>query len=256
MNEHQGAEPGGVPAYQAEYDLESGELLPAGEDGRDEATVVAEAAVDYDVDRHGAFEISAPECALIVIDLQEGFVRPGRMWVPHAARVLPRVARFAGVARDRSVPVVFTAATYLAQHPNDTKGYCAPVADGMLGEGSSDVRIATELLADDDYVVQTKYTYNAFFGTELDARLRGRGVRTVIVTGTMTNYCCEATARAAFDLGYHVVFVDDLCATDSAEAHRATVRTLRRGYARVMTEAQVTAALTGPDELYRAATTA
>jgi nicotinamidase-related amidase len=248
------SEPGGVAAYQREYGLTPDDLLPAGADGRDEVDVVGEAVVDYDVDRHGALEIRPQECALVVIDMQEGFVRPGPMWVPHAQRVLPRIARAAKACRELAVPVLFTAATYLPQHPNDTMGYCAPVARGMLAEGSSDVHVAEELLVEGDYVVATKYTYNAFFGTELDARLRAQGVRTVIVTGTMTNYCCEATARGAFDLGYHVVFVDDLCATDSAEAHRATLRTLRRGYARVLAEAQLTDALTVGDTLYREAT--
>ncbi len=209
--------------------------------------------MDYDVDRHGAFELRPDESALLVIDMQEGFVRPGPMWVPHAQRVLPRIARAAKTCRELGIPVLFTAATYLPQHPNDTKAYCAPVAEGMLAEGSPDVRIASELIEDGDHVVSTKYTYNAFWGTELDARLRGRGTRTVIVSGTMTNYCCEATARAAFDLGYHVAFADDLCATDSAEAHRATVRTLRRGYARVLTADQLTDALLHGDALYREA---
>lgn len=248
------SEPGGVPAYLEEYALGDADLLPAGHDGRDEAAVIAEAAVDYDVDRHGAFEIRPEDCALLVIDMQEDFVRPGRMWVPHAQRVLPVIARVARACRELGIPVHFTAATYLAQHPNDTKGYCAPVAEGMLSEGSPGVQVARELVEEGDYVVHTKYTYNAFFGTELDARLRGRGVRTVIVTGTMTNYCCEATARAAFDLGYHVVFGDDLCATDSAEAHRSTVRTLRRGYARILTAEQLVGALTDGDQLYAAAT--
>jgi nicotinamidase-related amidase len=247
------AEADGVAAYRRGYSLAPDELLPAGADRRTEAEVVAEAAVDYDVDRHGAFELRPDECALLVIDMQEGFVRPGPMWVPHAQRVLPRVARAAKTARELGIPVLFTAATYLPQHPNDTKAYCAPVAEGMLAEGSDGVRIAGELFEDGDYVVRTKYTYNAFFGTELDARLRGRGVRTVIVTGTMTNYCCEATARAAFDLGYHVAFADDLCATDSAEAHRATLRTLRRGYARVLTAEQIEDALLHGDRLYRQA---
>lgn len=248
------SEPSGLAAYQQEYDVATGDLLPAGADGRDEADVIAEAIIDYDVDRHGAFEIRPQECALVVVDMQEGFVRPGPMWVPQAQRVLPRIARAAKACHELSVPVIFTAAIYLPQHPNDTMGYCAPVARGILAEGSTDVHIAEELLAEGDYVVDTKYTYNAFFGTELNARLGARRVRTVIVTGTMTNYCCEATARGAFDLGYHVVFVDDLCDTDSAEAHCATLRTLRRGYARVLTEAQLTDALTTGDMLYREAT--
>lgn len=247
-------EPPGVAEYRAQYRLGEPELLPAGADGRTEADVVVRACAEYDQDQHGAFEIVAADCALLVIDMQQEFLASGGpMWVPHAQRILPRIVAVASLCRSMRIPVFPTAAAYLPDHANDTKAFCAPIAAGALGYGSPGVDVASQLEAVADHVVRTKYTYNAFFGTELDAHLRGRGVRTVIVTGTLTNYCCEATARAAFDLGYHVVFGDDLTATDSAEAHRATLRTMRRGYARVLTQAELTAALSRGDELYRRA---
>jgi nicotinamidase-related amidase len=232
-----------VAAYRARYGLD-GDLLPAGADGRDEAAVVAEAEADYELDRPDAFPVRAAECALLVIDMQSEFLTPGGpMWVPQAGRILPRLAEFADGCRALGVPVLLTEATYLRDHPNDTAGYCPPIAAGALREGSPGCRVDDSLVRPGDHVVRTKHTYNAFAGTELDSRLRGAAVRTVIVTGTLTNFCCEATARGAFDLGYHVVFVDDLTATDSALAHQATVRTLRRGYARVMRRDDLWAAL-------------
>jgi nicotinamidase-related amidase len=240
-----------VGRYMATYGLSSAMLQPAGADGRDEAGIVADADIDYELNRHGAFRIRAEECALLVIDLQQGFVEPSSpMWVPHATRILPSVTDFARVCRGLQVPVIFTAATYLPDQPNDTKRYCAPVADGWLAAGAPSSQVASALAEPQDVVVESKHTYNAFFGTELDALLRERGVTTAIVTGTLTNFCCEATARAAFDLGYHVVFCSDLTATDSATAHRATLRTLRRGYARVMLARDVESALHGRDEQY------
>ena len=53
---------------------------------------------------------------------------------------------------------------------------------------------------------------------------------TVIITGCMTNYCC----CDAFFRDYKVVFGSDVTATDSAELHDAELKTLRRGYARVV----------------------
>jgi len=226
--------------YQAGYGLGAGELLPAGADGRDEATVVREAAADYELDRHDVFQLHPAECALLVIDMQQGFVRPGSpMWVPQAQRILPAIADMASWCRSIGIPVFFTAATYLDRHPNDSKAYCVPPLEVVLGEGAPGRQVAPELLGEGDRIIGTKYTYNAFFGTELHSQLHGLGVRTVIITGTLTNFCCEATARGAFDLGYHVAFASDLTATDSAHAHRATLRTLRRGYARVMGGADI-----------------
>jgi nicotinamidase-related amidase len=233
--------------YQEQYGVAEADLLPAGSDARDEVAVVLAADADYELDRPGAFGLVPAECALLVVDMQESFVRPGGpMWVPHAQRLLPAVGEMAALCRGLGVPVFFTAATYLPRHPNDTKAFCAPVLEGELAEGSPGGQVASGLCLDGDKVVRTKYTYNAFFGTELHGRLQGLGVRTVIVTGTLTNFCCEATARGAFDLGYHVVFASDLTATDSAAAHRATLRTLRRGYARVMSAAEIRQELSSP----------
>lgn len=241
-----------VAGYRSLYGL-AGELQPGSADGRDEAAVVAEADADYADDRHGAFRIEAGACALLVIDMQRGFLDAGPMWVPQATRILPALVRFADLCRGLGVPVLLTEATFLPDHPTDVHGYCLPIAEGALREGEPDCAVDAALCRPGDHVVRTKYTYNAFAGTELGPRLRGLGVATVIVTGTMTNFCCEATARGAFDLGYHVVFVDDLTATDSADAHRATLRTLRRGYARVLREEQVADALANGDGLFAGA---
>ena len=232
-------------------------LAIPGLDG-DEATFLAGADHDYDVDRHDAFEVRPAETALLVIDLQEDFVRPASpMCQPEALRQLPRVRSLIDVCRRLAVPAVFTAATYLAERLNDTPAYCAPVAAGRLRAGTVGTGIAIELgVRPDEHVIRTKHTYDAFHGTELDSLLRSWGVRTVIVCGTMTNYCCEATARGAFDRGYHVVFGSDVTATDSALSHVATLRTMRRGYARVMDAASIMEALRGSDRMYERATRA
>jgi nicotinamidase-related amidase len=217
-----------------------------------ERAVVLSAADDYESDRHGAFEIRPERTAVIVIDMQEDFVRPSSpMWVPQAERMIPALRHLLRTARAHGSPVLFTAANYLPRHPNDTSLYCAPIARGQLRQGSAGVEIAAGLVQPGDYVLRTKHTYDAFFGTELDPRLRAADASTVIITGTLTNYCCEATARAAFDRGYHVVFASDLTATDSPSGHVATLRTMRRGYARVMRGDDIERALSSGDELHR-----
>ncbi len=245
-----------VTAYRRVYGLTDADLYdaatlsaPGAFEG--EADLVARADADYGVDRHGAFEIRAAECALIVIDLEEDFVRPDSvMCQPEAYRQLPRVRQLVDACRAAGVPVVFTTATHPPRPLNDTSSYCAPVARGALRAGSAGVEISRELRVTPDEVVIRKHGYDAFVGTELDALLRRYGTRTVIVCGTMTNYCCEATARGAFDRGFHVVFGSDVTSTDSAVNHVATLRTMRRGYARVMTAAQIEVALTDGDAMH------
>jgi nicotinamidase-related amidase len=69
-----------------------------------------------------------------------------------------------------------------------------------------------------------KRTIGAFQGTDLDARLRELGVTTLVFGGIATNLGVESTARAALDLGYDLVFVEDAMAAFTAAEHQASAR--------------------------------
>ncbi|MFF7965111.1 isochorismatase family protein [Streptomyces sp. NPDC007903] len=69
-----------------------------------------------------------------------------------------------------------------------------------------------------------KRTIGAFQGTGLDERLRARGIDTLVLGGIATNLGVESTARAAADLGYELVFVEDAMAAFTAAEHDASVR--------------------------------
>ncbi|MFJ8535231.1 isochorismatase family protein [Streptomyces sp. NPDC093591] len=69
-----------------------------------------------------------------------------------------------------------------------------------------------------------KRTIGAFQGTGLDDRLRERGVTTLVFGGIATNLGVESTARAAGDLGYDLVFVEDAMTAFTAAEHEASVR--------------------------------
>ncbi|MFJ5229686.1 isochorismatase family protein [Kitasatospora sp. NPDC088391] len=71
--------------------------------------------------------------------------------------------------------------------------------------------------------VVVKRTIGGFHGTGLDALLRARGVDTLVFGGIATNLGVESTARAAADLGYRLVFVEDAMAALTPEEHRAAV---------------------------------
>jgi nicotinamidase-related amidase len=75
--------------------------------------------------------------------------------------------------------------------------------------------------------------------------LKSLGVTTIVIAGTMTNFCCGATAREAYWRGFDVVFGSDINSTDDPGLHDAEIRTLRRGYARISTAAEIIAAISG-----------
>ncbi|MDX6503366.1 MAG: ureidoacrylate peracid hydrolase, partial [Gaiellaceae bacterium] len=87
-----------------------------------------------------------------------------------------------------------------------------------------------------DLVIE-KLRMNAFFGTKLDAVLRGLGVDTVVLTGAWTNMSIEHTARHAADAGYRVVVASDGTSTLNEEWQAAAL-----GYALTQVAAIATCA--------------
>ena len=224
---------GDLSAYLKTFGITENDLF---EDGKaSETAIVAAAAKDYLVDRHKAFDIVPDRCALVVIDMQVGFVRrESPQWIPQAERMVPVLAQTAEICRAVNIPVIFTSANFLDPSPHDIMAFAPAIEGGNLAEGSAGLAVLPELLKQGDQIIATKRTYCSFYQTDLEYRLRGQRRDTVIITGTMTNFCCEATARAAFDRGFHVVFASELCATDNPLCHEATLQTMRRGYARVL----------------------
>ena len=87
---------------------------------------------------------------------------------------------------------------------------------------------------DDIYV--EKHRFSAFIqgSSDLDGILREHGVDTVLITGTVTNVCCESTARDAMMLNYKVVMVSDGNAAENDEEHNATLRAVYLTFGDVM----------------------
>lgn len=227
-----------IDFYKDTFGLTDTDLVDDG--SISEIDTILAAMADYHTDRPDAFALDPADCALIVVDMQLGFVsRHSPQWVPQAERIVPRLAAFADHARRASIPVIFTSANFLDPSPTDALRMTPAIAEGNLEEGTDQLRIVPELWRDGDILIGTKHTYDAFHQTDLDYLLRGRGRKTLVITGTLTNFCCEATARAGFDRGYHVVLCPDLCASDNPWAHDATQQTIRRGYGRVLDSAAV-----------------
>jgi ureidoacrylate peracid hydrolase len=97
-----------------------------------------------------------------------------------------------------------------------------------FGEGGAEHGLWPEVVVADGDLVVNKTRYSAFIpgASELDAILKARGIDTLIVTGTLTNCCCESTIRDAMQMGYKVLFVADGSAGHDDAAHNATLASL------------------------------
>lgn len=187
------------------------------------------------------FPVVTTRCALLVIDMQDEFVRPGwtPYWVPEATRMVPRLRAFISQCREAAIPTVYTAFARTHHHLDRPRtGAFMPNRFDGGGVGNAwfrDGRIwhALSPLAED--VLILKPSYGAFYETPLETILRNLNRDTIIVTGTLTNFCCGTTARQGYERGFHVVFCSDLTATDDPETQQAELCVLRKGFARVMT---------------------
>ena len=213
---------------------------------------------EYNTDKHWAFEVKPEECALLVIDMQEDFVNPGgKMFVPQAYRMVPRLKKVIEACRELGVPVIYPTHTIPEDAAADFYEYWDPIREGGIKEGTDGTKVYSGLeRLPTERVIDAKHAYCSFAGTNLDYVLRNLGVKTIIISGTLTNFCCESTARSGYFLNYHVVFGSDINATDNALAHEASIRTLRRGFARIMSGDEIIDTLKNGDETYKKAAAA
>jgi nicotinamidase-related amidase len=98
---------------------------------------------------------------------------------------------------------------------------------------------------DGDIVSSRHRTFNGFMGTDLDAKLKARGIEKLIFAGLTSQTCVEGTARHATEAGYHVTFLIDAVAEFTPEAHKAALEISYPTFGHeVLTVDQVLAAIT------------
>jgi isochorismate hydrolase len=105
----------------------------------------------------------------------------------------------------------------------------------MIIEGTEDWKFLPEIKIEPKDIVLPKKRYSAFFETDLETTLRSRGIQDLILSGVMTNLCCETTARDAFVRDYRIFFLIDGTATGRSELHIATLKNLGFGFAYLIT---------------------
>jgi ureidoacrylate peracid hydrolase len=90
-----------------------------------------------------------------------------------------------------------------------------------------------------------KIKYSAFIAgsSDLDAQLKSRGIEHLLITGTVTNVCCESTARDAMMLDYRVVMLSDGNASLTDEEHAASLNNFLVFFGDVMTTDEAIARL-------------
>jgi ureidoacrylate peracid hydrolase len=183
--------------------------------------------------------------ALVVIDLQHAFMNEavGHAVVPAARDIVPAVNRLADAVRRSGGGVFWVQMTHDAacldawsvafeiSTPAMREKRIAALSEGGLGHQlwpDLDVRPEDEIVK--------KYRYSGFLpGTsDLADRLRARGFDTVLITGTVTNVCCESSARDANMMNFRTVMVSDGNAALTQVEHEASLTAFYATFGDVM----------------------
>ncbi|MEM8618552.1 MAG: isochorismatase family cysteine hydrolase [Actinomycetota bacterium] len=190
--------------------------------------------------RHAFTSLTPAKTALVVVDFVEFFIDQN----DYARGIVPNVNALAGVLRAAGGTVAWVVPAAWAPSAVKTE-LLGPRIEQLYrtsgGTGAPRDRVWRELAVDDDDVFVEKTASSAFFPERcsLHAILRDRGVDTVLVTGTLANVCCEATARDASTLDYRTIMVADANAARRDQDLNATLYTIYRSYGDVRTTADL-----------------
>lgn len=195
-------------------------------------------ATDRVLARQGATlahrDVRPEKTALVVIDMQNHFLAPGAGGeTPPARAIVPAVNRLAAALRDAGGLVVWvrTLFTEGALHtiPHFHHTLLTPdrfaARSAALAPSAAGSELWPELDVREGDLVISKTRYSAFIqgASDLDGILRARGMEAVLVAGTMTNACCESSARDSMMLNYRTTMVHDACASLRDDEHAAAL---------------------------------
>ena len=187
-------------------------------------------------------KLNPAQTALVAIDLQNLVLSFPTQ--PYESRVVAEnTGRLATALRARGGFIVWVRVAF----SGDSKDRLRPMSDQTFTMPPNLPPNAAEFpttlpVEPTDHII-TKRQWGAFYGTDLDLQLRRRGLNTILLTGIATCFGVESTARAAFELGYEQVFVEDAMASMNAAQHEHVVAQIFPRMGRVRKMADVLAAL-------------
>ncbi len=153
---------------------------------------------------HGEVRLDPARTALVVVDVQNDFVKEGgSLVVPDAEGTIPEIQNLLRKARGSGARVVFSQDTHTEGDPE------WDIWPEHAREGSWGGEIVDELAPREDELVIRKVRYDAFYGTHLDHFLRLWNTKTLVVCGTVANICVHYTAASAALRWYEVVIPRD-----------------------------------------------
>lgn len=199
---------------------------------------IPQSVIDRVVARRGrehVFDDLTPETtALVVVDMQNGFMLPevGHAPCREAHEIVPNINLLASAVRAAGGAVVWIQTAYTDETLTSWSTLYGMVGPGgtekrrrSLSPGGKGYELFAGLKVEPQDLVVVKNRYSAFIqgSSDLETMLRSRGLDTLLITGTVTNVCCESTARDAMMLNFKTIMVTDGNAANTDDDHNAAL---------------------------------
>jgi ureidoacrylate peracid hydrolase len=199
---------------------------------------IPQSVVDRVVARRGREHVhdvlDPARTALVVVDMQNAFMLPGvaHALCPMAEKIVPNINRLAQAVRMTGGTVIWIKTTFKDDALKNWSTYfemvkpeqgARRVAALTAGNKGHELWAALDVRADDLIVEKNRFSAFIQGSSNLAEVLRERGLDTVLITGTVTNVCCESTARDAMMLNFKTIMVTDGNAAVTDEDHNASL---------------------------------
>jgi ureidoacrylate peracid hydrolase len=179
-------------------------------------------------------DLDPAKTALVVVDMQNAFMLAdvAHALCPMAEKIVPNVNRLAEAVRATGGAVVWIKTTFTDDVLRSWSTFFEMVTPQLrarrlaaLTADSKGHELWAALDVRPDDLIVEKDRFSAFIqgSSKLAHVLRDRGIDTILITGTVTNVCCESTARDAMMLNFKTVMVTDGNAAMTDEDHNASL---------------------------------
>ena len=185
---------------------------------------IPQSIIDRVIARRGSEHIHADldpaKTALVVVDMQNAFMLPGvgHSVCDEAREIVPNINRLARTLRQNGGLVVWIKTLHDEKSLREwSHSYAMLLPERKakrieaLSKGGKGYELWSALEVEPTDLTVDKQRFSAFLpeSSNLAPLLRGRGIDTVLITGTVTNVCCESTARDAMMMNFRTVMVTD-----------------------------------------------
>ncbi|MCK5833343.1 cysteine hydrolase [bacterium] len=175
-------------------------------------------------------QLNTSASALLVVDMQDFFLdEASPTYTCGGSAIIPNLKRLIEAFRSAGRPVIFTKHVH---HPEEIDlGIMSWWWEGRCLEGSSESKIHKDIAPIGNEKVIYKHRYSSFYNTDLETILRCLKIEDLVISGIMTNMCCESTARDAYYRDYRVFFPADGTGSVCEQMHVASLLNLAFGFA-------------------------